>query len=49
MSKTNCRTEPTMARVLYDFIRLRNSTSMEELAQQGSPELIEAAKMQDKI
>jgi len=49
MSKTNCRTEPTMARVLYDFIRLRNSTSMEELAQQGSPELIEAAKMQDRI
>ena len=49
MSKTHRRTEPTMARVLYDFIRLRNSTSMEELAQQGSPELIEAAKMQDRI
>ena len=49
MSKTQRRTEPTMARVLYDFIRLRNTTSMEVLAQQGSPELIEAAKMQDRI
>jgi len=49
MTKTNRKTEPTMARVLHDFIRLRNSTSMEELAQQGSPELIEAAKMQDRI
>ena len=49
MSTTNRRTEPTMARVIYDFIRLRNSASMEDLSQQGSPELIEAAKMQDRI
>ena len=31
MAKTHRRTEPTMARVLYDFMRLRNSTSMELL------------------
>jgi hypothetical protein len=49
MSKPNRRTEPTMARVLQDFIRLRNTISMEALAQQGSPELIEAVKMQDRI
>ena len=49
MFKSRSKTEPSMARVLHDYIRLRNSTTMEELARRGSPELIEAARMQDRI
>ena len=49
MSKSRGKTEPTMARVLHDYIRLRNSTTMEALARRGPPELVEAAIMQDRI
>ena len=49
MSKSRSKTEPNMARVLHDYIRLRNSTSMESLARRESPELREAAIMQDRI
>ena len=38
-----------MARVLHDYIRLRNSTTMEALARRGPPELVEAAIMQDRV
>jgi hypothetical protein len=49
MSKSRGKTEPTMARVLHDYIRLRNSTTMEALARRGPPELVEAAIMQDRV
>ena len=49
MTKSRSKTEPTMARVLHDYIRLRNSTTMEALASRGSTELREAARMQDRI
>jgi len=38
-----------LARVLHDYIRLRNSSTMTALASRGPPELIEAARMQDRI
>lgn len=49
MSKSRSKMEPTMARVLHDYIRLRYSTTMEFLARRGPPELLEAARMQDRI
>jgi hypothetical protein len=49
MSKSRSKTEPTMAKALHDYIRLRNSTTMAALVSRGPPELMEAARMQDRI
>jgi hypothetical protein len=49
MSKSRSKTEPKMAKVLHDYIRLRNSTTMEALARREAPELREAAILQDRI
>ena len=49
MTRRRQKTEPSLAAVIHDYVRLRGAVTMESLALRFSPELRAAAAVQDQI